>query len=247
MTKMSIDYSHVNWWFVSRILRENTLRLSRTQQGKSDTGSGENKEPLLLTGKALIDKVAHNEEVVHQYVYRAHTTTIPKNAESVKQILFTIVEMTNQDLLPKGRFRTWEICANQQSITNGGTVSGPEAKVSPQKLPQAVDDFCSEISFRFDELIQDPVPLAAWAEWQLNGGSLHPFYDGCGRISRAFAAFLLITKGHLLPLYDNSQSYFTHGNEGIEVFTIYVRQSIDRCAEWIKEDQQQQGAPTIQQ
>lgn len=237
MTKGRIDYRSVDWQFVSRILNENTLRLSRTRQGKSDTSSSKKKKPLLLFGKALQEKVIYNEKRVHQYIYRVDSITIPKSSEGVKQILFTIADMTNEGLLPKGRFRIWEIHANQQSLISGAIVSGPEAKLRPEELPQAIDDFCSEVFCRWDELYRDPVPLAAWAEWQLNGGILHPFYDGCGRISRAFSAFLLIVGGHLLPLYNNSQSYFAHGNKGIETFTVYVRQSIDQCAKWIKENQ----------
>ncbi|MFC1634704.1 hypothetical protein ACFL5Z_07660 [Planctomycetota bacterium] len=238
MAKVSIDYRRVDWRFVSKILKENTLRLSRTRQGKSDTGSGWKKEPLLLSGEPLKEKVIHNEEVVYQSVYRAHSEAIPKSGDGVKQILFTIADMTNEGLLSKGRFRTWEIHANQKSLSGGEAVCGPEAKVSPEELPQAVADFCSEVSRRWDELGRDPVPLAAWAERQLNGGPLHPFYDGCGRISRALAAYLLIAGGHLLPLYDDSQSYFAHCNEGIETFTAYVRRSINRCAEWIKDGPQ---------
>lgn len=234
MAQVSIDYTQVDWRFVSRIMRENTLRLSRTRQGKSDTGSAKKKEPLLLSGEALKEKVINNEEMVHQYVYSANCEAIPQSGEGVEQILYAIADIANEGLLPKGRFRTWEIHANQQSVTGGGAVSGPEAKVKPGELPQAVAYFCSEVSRCRDELGGDPVPLAAWAEWQLNGGPLHPFYDGCGRISRAFAAYLLVAGGHLLPLYDDSQSYFAHGNEGIEAFTAYVRRSIQRCSCWIQ-------------
>lgn len=233
MAKISFDYNSVDWRFVSRIMKENTLRLSRSRQGKSDTGSSNGKEPLLLEGEALKEKVIQNEDTVHRYIYSAINKANPQSSEDVKQILFAIADMTNEGLLPKGRFRTWEIHANQQSVTGEETVSGPEAKMDPGELPEAVTKFCSTISVRWNELYEDPVPLAAWAEWQLNGGPLHPFYDGCGRISRAFAAFLLVAGGHLLPLYDNSRSYFTHGNKGIETFTVYVRHSIDRCAKWI--------------
>ena len=237
MAEVTIDYRRVDWRFVSRILEENTLRLSRTRQGKSDTGSSRTKEPLLLAGEALKAKVIHNEEKVHRYVYGAHGEAAPKSGEGVEQILCTIADMTNEGLLPKGRFRTWEIRPNQRSLTDGEVISGPDAKVSPEELPQVVSDFCSEISRRWDELGRDPVPLAAWAEWQLNVGPLHPFYDGCGRISRAFAAYLLVTGGYLLQLYDDPKSYFAHGNKGIKIFTSYVRQSIYRCAQWIKKGQ----------
>jgi hypothetical protein len=82
-------------------------------------------------------------------------------------------------------------------------------------------------------LAEDPVPLAAWAEWELGGGALHPFYDGCGRISRSFAAMLLIRASSLLPLFDDRRSYFDHGNRGRTAFASYMRDCIERCAQWL--------------
>jgi hypothetical protein len=85
----------------------------------------------------------------------------------------------------------------------------------------------------WSELVRDPVPAAAWAEWQLGGGPLHPFYDGCGRISRAFAAALLVRGGRLLPLFDTSAQYFAAGNEGDARFLVYYKSRIAGCRDWI--------------
>jgi hypothetical protein len=102
-----------------------------------------------------------------------------------------------------------------------------------EQLNAALDAFCQSVFDRWNELNTDPVPLAAWAEWELNGGSLHPFYDGCGRISRSFAAALLLRGGLLPPLYDTLAEYFDRGNRGIESFTAYMRKGITRSTEWI--------------
>ena len=76
----------------------------------------------------------------------------------------------------------------------------------PEQIPDAIVKFAETVHVRWGELSKDPVPLAAWAEWELIGGPLHPFYDGCGRISRAFSALLLHRGGSLPPLYEDSKT-----------------------------------------
>jgi hypothetical protein len=101
-------------------------------------------------------------------------------------------------------------------------------------LPAALDRFADALHRRWAELAVDPVPLASWAEWELNGGGLHPFYDGCGRISRSFGALLLIAGGWLPPLYDDADSYFAHGHAGPAAFAAYVSGRVAACADWLR-------------
>ncbi len=227
------DYDTVDWRLVSRILDENSRRLSRTRAGRSDTGSSALKQPLLLSGDALRARAAHNELKMHEFVWSTRRAGPPDNVDAVRSLLFEIADLTNDGLLPAGRLRTWPIGAHQASASGGVAVSGPEAKVAPDDIPEAVDAFCAIVHARWPELSVDPVPLASWAEWQLNGGPLHPFYDGCGRIARSFGAARLIRGSTLLPLYDSPSAYFRHGNGGNESFAVYVRARIDDCAAWL--------------
>ncbi len=227
------DYDTVDWRLVSRILDESSRRLSRTRAGASDTGSSALKQPLLVSGDELRTRAATNERRVHEFIHAAREAKPPAGSEAVRTLLFTIADLTNDGLLPVGRFRTWPIGAHQASASGGAAVSGPEAKVAPDDIPEAVDAFCAIVHARWPELSVDPVPLASWAEWQLNGGPLHPFYDGCGRIARSFGAALLIHGAALLPLYDSPSAYFRHGNGGDESFAAYVRARIDDCAAWL--------------
>ena len=227
------DYDSTDWRFVSRILDENSRRLSRTRAGASDTGSSALKQPLLVSGDELRARAAANEHHVHEFIHATQWSKAPASPEAVRTLLFAISDLTNEGLLPAGRFRTWPIGAHQPSATAAAAVSGPEAKVPPEEIPAAVDAFCATVHARWPELADDPVPLAAWAEWQLNGGPLHPFYDGCGRIARSFGATLLIHGSRLLPLYDSATEYFRHGNAGTEAFAGYVRGRIAACAAWL--------------
>jgi hypothetical protein len=219
---------------VARILDESSRRLSRTRSGVSDTRTSSSKQPLLQAGDALRQRAAENERRVYRFLFDTRKHLPPASGEAVLQILLTVADMTNDGLLPDGRWRTWPIGAWAPAADGSATaISGPEAKVPPELLPEATRSFCETVQGRWRELGHDPVPLASWAEWQLNGGVLHPFYDGCGRISRSFGALLLIRGGCLLPLYDGMAGYFEHGNRGTAAFCDYVRFSIVECRRWL--------------
>jgi len=229
---MQIDYDSVDWTFVSRILEENSRRLSRTHHGKSDTGSSALKRPLLLSGQELQERARANECAVHRFIFESRRLEIVSPLH-VRDVLIRIADLTNDGLLPEGRFRTWPIEANQRSVDGLAIVSGIVAKALPAEIPNAVDEFCKMLWCRWGDLLQDPIPVAAWAEWELNGGRLHPFYDGCGRISRSFAAALLVRAGWLLPLFTDGDTYFTEGNRGADAFIEYYRSSIGACRSWL--------------
>src|SRR5262245_38043308 len=116
------DYDSVDWQFVSKILNENSLRLSRTYSGYSDTSTSEEKLPLLLSGPALKERAAESERTVHKLIFDARHSERPKDAAAVTCLLYQIVDTTNNGLLPAGRFRTWEIRANQNSIDSDKAV-----------------------------------------------------------------------------------------------------------------------------
>ncbi len=241
MDSHRFDYHSVDWRFVSRILHEISLRLSRTRKGISNTETSADKLPLRLIGDALRTKSAENEQMVHRSLFETRQDRAPRNGAEVQALLFQIADTTNEGLLPAGRYRTWEVGSHEIVPPEGeAPTTAAQMKVTAQALPMAVASFCDTVYLRWGELQSgDPVPLAAWAEWELNGGSLHPFYDGCGRISRSFGAMLLLRGSALLPLYDNTASYFESGNRGHDAFCRYVREKIQACALWLtveKED-----------
>jgi hypothetical protein len=215
------DYGAAVWQLVARVLNENSLRLSRTRKGVSDTSTSAAKLPLRLAGDELRRRSEENERRTHRFLFESRDDAAPAGGAEVAKLLWAVADLTNDGLLPAGKLRTWPIA--------GAT----GVKVPPDDLPGALASFCDAVHRRWPELAADPVPLATWAEWELNGGSLHPFYDGCGRISRSFAALLLVQGRCLLPLYDDLTSYFEHGNRGLETFVAYVRDRIEECASWL--------------
>lgn len=213
---MKCDYEKLGLEFISRALNENSVRLSRTRKGVSDTSTSVSKRSLLLAGKPLEQRSAENELHVHGWLWEHRQGLGPLDPSEIFSWVISIADLTNAQLLPAGRFREWPI----------------SGKVEPELIPNALRSFCESIHARWHELEVDPVPLASWSEWQLNGGSLHPFYDGCGRIARSFSALLLIRASSILPLFDNLKSYFENGNKGEGTFSQYYRARIRDCVAW---------------
>lgn len=221
------DYGQVGWQLVARILDENNCRLSRTRaDGTCNTTTSPSKRRLLLAGGRLRRRVAGNERRVARLIHGSRLDPPPAAGEAVSELLWRVADLTNAGLLPNGRLRTWLAASPARA-------AGCGARVAPEALPAALAEFAEAVHERWGELRGDPVPLAAWAEWQLNCGPLHPFYDGCGRIARAFGALLLVRAGWLLPLHASMAEYYAHGDRGPAVFTPYLRARIEACAAWI--------------
>jgi hypothetical protein len=231
---MRFPYDTVDWSFLARILDENSRRLSRTRVGVNDTGTSTRKRPLRLQGDALRCQSAANEARVQQFLFRTRHDAPPADGPAVLALLWHLAELTNAGLLPPGAtLREWPSYA-ELPATPGRAVLRRVARLAAAELPEALDRFADVVARRWAELAGDPVPLAAWAEWELSGGSLHPFYDACGRIARAFGALLLVRASWLPPLYEAPATYFEQGHGGTAAFTAYVRRRIQACAQWIQ-------------
>lgn len=235
--QVHFDYEKADWRFVSGIMEENSSRMSRSHGGVSDTSASGNKRPLLLAGETLRRQTVENERRVHQWIMDTRTARPPVDAAGVQALLFTAADLTNVGLLPEGRLRNWNVKYPLDKVEDDGNLPAPNEPVPVEALPATIATFCQTIHDRWDELTDDPIPLAAWAEWHLNAGPLHPFYDGCGRISKLFAALLLARASWLLPLYQDRKTYFAHANRGPSAFGDYMRQRIASCETWIAEEE----------
>ncbi|MEW6284361.1 MAG: hypothetical protein AB1758_37445, partial [Candidatus Eremiobacterota bacterium] len=137
----------------------------------------------------------------------------------VSERMRAIEESVNRALLPAGRFRQWDPAYRGE---------GPfEAKIPWERIPAELEALERELFRRWESVRKDPVPVAAWLEWTIQG-PLHPYYDGCGRISRGFSAWILIWADHPVPRYKDREEWFRRAREGLESFTAFVRESASR-------------------
>lgn len=230
---MLFDYDKVDARFVLRIVNRNDRSLSRTQTGVSDTSASRSKRKLLLEGQELREQVLENQWRVCQMIFDSRTDPPPRSLKEVEELLFAVADLTNDRLLPNGRLRSWEIPYRHESIEDDGFRPSPHRPIPPNKVLSAVREFATTILTRWAELKIDPVPLAAWAEWHLNVGPLHPFYDGCGRISRSFSSLLLLRGSSLLPLFEDRNTYFAKAIQGTEVFMPHFQSCVESCRDWL--------------
>ncbi len=214
-------------------MNENNRRLSRTHGGESDTSASHEKLPLLLTGDALRRQSAENERRVCQLIMDWRTEPLLTDWAVIRQVLFVMADLTNTGLLPAGRLRVWDVPYPVQPAEDDGYQPAPSRRIPADEMPQAVETFCRTIHARLHELAADPVALAAWAAWHINPGPLHPFYDGCGRVSRTFSAWLLARASRFPPLFEDWSTYFTHAAGGPAVFADYMRARIEACEAWV--------------
>jgi hypothetical protein len=202
------------------ILASNSDVLSRSRRGVSDTSSSSSKRPLRLTGRDLRERVTENELVAQRFIWQSRNEAFPITGAGVNSLLLHIAGLVNKDLLPEGVYRTWDF---ETSPHHYGS------RVAAQSLESALESYCERLATQASDTSIDPIALAADAEWELNGGSLHPFYDGCGRISRLFSACMLVRSDYLLPLYTGAVEYFGAGNSSRPAFSAYFRHCIGLC------------------
>ena len=78
----------------------------------------------------------------------------------------------------------------------------------------------------------DKLELIAHIEWELGVGPLHPFYDGCGRISRYFSALISLWTDTPLVRHQSRDEYFQHARGGEQAFAKYFLSCERKRLEW---------------
>lgn len=195
------------------IFVETDLAMSRTSRGVSDTSASSRKHPLLLDGEALREASQRNRDRLLDLL---EDLPAPESARAAAEGLARIEATVNAGLLPEGRFRTWELDYPEGNIA---------AHVLVRDLPAEMERLAEELHARWPG---DPVATAAFVEWTLNG-PLHPYYDGCGRISRGAGAWVLLRAGLLPPLYSSKSEWYEAAAGGLDAFTAFVRRSVERA------------------
>lgn len=190
-------------------------RLSRTRTGKSDTRASKSKRPLLLSGEALALRSAANAQNLHRLLLELSKLSAPACVEQLAETLRRIEDTVNDGLLPGGRYREWEL-----SYADAG--ADFSRKIPQVEVAQAMESFVQELFWRWSSLPVQAVEVAAWAEWTIQG-PIHPYYDGCGRISRAISTWILLWSGQTVPVYTSREDWFRHALMGLGPFTDYFR------------------------
>lgn len=205
----------------------NLSQISRTASGIVDATSTENKKEVFVTGAdvAAITKKNFNEVIQSLYNDRS------KEFKTVKDLV-EFIEQINLKLI-KG----------VTNITSANDIYRDEdsAKFNYTKhkllVPQLAD-FASSILKYFQngsELSEkDVLGLVAKTYWRINFTD-HYFKDGCGKTAEAFAVYLLMRYGFLVPQLPDRKKWYElapkerfnapwyYNNEAFANFSTYLR------------------------
>jgi hypothetical protein len=190
-------------------LQANDEVMSRTAaKGTASTSVSLHKLPSLLTGVELTERVdANRRSATAHIVWRARTGTSAKSTIALE--LITLGEIVNAGISGGGIFRKWDV------------PYGSSASVPWQSVPKAL--LSGQFANGIDALGSGDGALrfVGGLEWEIGIGPLHPFYDGCGRVSRYLSALLCLR--HQIPLVSriSREAYFEAGRRGKSDFQQY--------------------------
>jgi hypothetical protein len=197
--------------------------LSRTSKhGTVDTSVSSAKKPALKYGSDLSGQIQENRKMVAGFVdwQRLHR---PRSHFEMTFALITIAHLTGEHLLPEGIFRTWNYESFTHSVFFGKSIP-------PEQIPQKLFDLgkqCFKLSDAKSK--EDQLNTIALIEWELAVGPLHPFYDGCGRISRYYSTLLSLWCGAPVKMHQSRDEYFSYAREGGASFAGYYLRQPNVC------------------
>ena len=172
-------------------------KTSRTFQGESNTETSDDKEKLLFEGKELIDRARTNFKNALATLFVLDELAICSEV-NVKQLIGVVGLKLNEGLMPstRGFWRTWDTPFPHQSKKE-------EIKKDMEKL------FYPEFLRRIHDPKQDAIEFAVWIERTANT-QIHPLSDGCGKLSRALATWILGRAGIQFPNFSSREEYFDY-------------------------------------
>jgi hypothetical protein len=209
---------------LEKLLRGNDLALSRTARtGTVDNKVSPRKKASLITGSDLFDALDRNRAAVARFIV-AQSPLQPKSPLELIGVLLVIAFLTNDGISPNGLFRIWDYEPQVSSLQG--------ARVKPEDIPRDIESKANSLleAFQTDSK-REKLAAIAGIEWDLGIGPLHPFYDGCGRISRYFSALNCLWLNLPIVQHTSREEYMGHASEGRCAFTTYYLAQVDRSTD----------------
>ena len=186
-------------------------RISGTFMGISDTSSSESKQALLLRGEELAERIDDNFQRAIYYLLHVFDKVPPKSPLEVRELLTDTYQIVNDGLLSEPFiWRSWE---TRYHI--------PAASIDTE-----LDRFCAQCYAHMTNPQKDVISYSAWCEKELNT-RIHPFYDGCGRVSRAWSISALARENCKWPVFDSREEYFSLIERPLDVWISAYRDRIN--------------------
>lgn len=212
--KVSKEIFEDNYDNFRKALIENFQSTSRTASGVADTTVSENKTSPKIKGQELADQAGENFGIISEFIWKNKNKEIKSEAD-VESLVKEIAEAVNHGIAEDTcRYRTWDVPYGR--------------KVRFEKLDEEMENFYRNLRLKIQEANNgelEPYALGRWIELEIDH-NIHPFADGCGRISKSLSAFFFAKYKKPLPTYGSREAYYGAMNKGGEVFQEYYKNII---------------------
>ncbi len=198
------------------LLTHNDRVLSRTvKTGRVDTDASHLKKSLIISEACLLDTIHRNRSAVARFI-TTHAAYVPRTSAEIVGALLTIAFLSNDGVVAGGIFRQWTYNAQVKEL------QGKE--IAPNDIPGQLwrvgGILLDASNYR---QVDERLELIASVEWEIGIGPLHPFYDGCGRISRYYTAINSLWFGVPLKRQQERDQYMRHASKGKRHFIEYYK------------------------
>lgn len=192
--------------------------LSRTvATGRADRAASPLKQDALVAGPALRARVAANRRLVARFLLWRRRAW-PQDALEHFGAVCTVAHLAGLGLLPEGLFRRWPYDVSR----HGGRAA--RRPIAARAVPPALLALMARVARARSWGPAARLALVAQVEWELGIGPLHPFYDGCGRVSRYVATLLSLWLDVPLATHASREGYFRAARAGRAHFVAYYRE-----------------------
>ncbi|MGE5298792.1 MAG: hypothetical protein ACM3KF_02010 [Acidobacteriota bacterium] len=183
---------------------ENLLKTSRTASGTIDTSASATKSDIMAIGSgeqvANLSRINFEATIRWLYEQREHEFT---SAEELRTFVERTVLAINNGITTEGTiYRAGQDAQNKYGYTR---IADIEA---------AMQEFCTGLYAKLADPIGDPVETAGWIEYHIDVTD-HFFADGCGKISKAIAAYALMRNTMPLPTYRSREEHYGNAPQHI--------------------------------
>ena len=214
----------MQWWRVrkpantlplTRYLRRIDQALSRTSAtGTVATGVHGLKRPALLSGDDLLTVIDRNRSLSAEFIswQAAHR---PTDRDGITAAVIALAWLVNLGITDGGLYRAWPY---DVPLVEG---SAPLSGISPTQIAGGLDRLTAECLDLSNRSMVEIARQISRVEWEIGVGPLHPFYDGCGRVSRYFSTLLCLWHNVPMPIHTSREEYMRAATSGEMTFADY--------------------------